>query len=75
MAGTSLLMKSLPPVVCEAAYTSVLQCLGLEDLLATDRVKVLLSMPIEAFHQKVSPAIPLIPAIDGELIHGMVDCG
>ena len=51
----------------------MLQSLGLEDLAVADRLKAMLSIPVESFYEKVSPAVPLLPVIDDELIPGMLN--
>ncbi|KAI9926750.1 hypothetical protein MW887_003844 [Aspergillus wentii] len=69
MGGTSLLMKPLPPPVTEWIYAGVLKALGLSDLSVKDRIEALLNLPATDILTKVPPTFPLIPALDGDVVH------
>lgn len=71
MSGSSLMLKPLPLPVTEFAYASVLKALDIENLSGPERVKFLLESPIEKLLESVSPSIPLMPVVDGELIPGV----
>jgi len=73
ISGTTLLMKPLPPFVAEFAYASVLESLGIKDLSPADRIKALIIMQFDLLYSKVSPAVPLMPVVDNDLIPGTVD--
>ena len=73
MSGTSLLLKPLPTFVADYSYVSVLESLGIENLSPADRIKALKGMEIDSFYSKVSPAVPLMPVIDNDIIPGTVD--
>lgn len=68
--GTGLLLKPLPPFVHEMTYKTVLGNLGISELSPEDRVKALLTMPINDILSKVPPGLPLFPVIDGTTIPG-----
>lgn len=68
--GAVLLFKPLPEVVAEAAYQKVVEAFGLADKSAEDRIKALLSIPVDDIWQKVPPGTPLVPYMDGELVPG-----
>jgi hypothetical protein len=72
MSGSSLMLKPLPAPVSEFVYASVAKDLGLENLSAMERVRVLADLPFEDLLSKVSPALPLMPVMDGDIIPGPV---
>ncbi|KAL5317254.1 hypothetical protein ACEPPN_014349 [Leptodophora sp. 'Broadleaf-Isolate-01'] len=72
MSGTSLTIKPLPLPVSEFAYSSVIETLGLKDVSGSERMKALLDIPVEKL-LSVSPNIPLMPVVDGDLIPSTVN--
>lgn len=67
-----MLMKPLPSFVGESTYLAVLRALGLEHLSPADRISAMLSLPIDDFYSKITPAFPLIPVIEDDLVPGTV---
>lgn len=68
--GTSLLFKPLPDNVTENTYQKIIEALGLEDKSPEDRVTALLTMSVDDLWQKIPPGMPLLPAIDTDLVPG-----
>jgi hypothetical protein len=68
MGGNSLLMKPLPLFVSEFAYSSVLKALDVDKLPPEQHVQALMDVPAEEYLTKITPAIPLTPVLDGDII-------
>ncbi|KAK6063704.1 carboxylesterase [Seiridium cupressi] len=69
MGGTALLMKPLPPQVTDATYAGVLKAVQVDEAASPqEQLKGLLSVAPETFLSAVGPDLPLLPAIDGEII-------
>lgn len=64
------MFKPIPEAVAEAAYQNVIKAFGLEDKSPEDRVKALLTIPVDDLWQKVPMGTPLIPSMDGETVPG-----
>ncbi|KAA8617012.1 PnbA Carboxylesterase type B [Pyrenophora tritici-repentis] len=71
--GTILLMKLIPDSMTEAAYQQVVEALGLADKSPEDRIKALLSVPVDDLWQKVPMSAPMQPSIDGDIVPGSPD--
>ncbi|KAF2682348.1 carboxylesteras-like protein [Lentithecium fluviatile CBS 122367] len=68
--GAVLLFKPIPEVVAEAAYQKIVEAFGLADKLPEDRIKALLTLPVDDLWQKVPLGTPLLPSMDGETVPG-----
>ncbi|KAF2270515.1 alpha/beta-hydrolase [Lojkania enalia] len=68
--GAVLLFKPIPLVVAETAYQSVIQAFGLADKSPEERIKSLMTLPIDELWQKVPMGVPLLPVTDGETVIG-----
>jgi hypothetical protein len=68
--GALLLFKPIPEEVAEAAYQKVIKAFGLADKSPQDRVKALLTIPVDELWQKVPMGVLLPPSIDGETVPG-----
>ncbi|EFQ87185.1 hypothetical protein CFE70_001165 [Pyrenophora teres f. teres 0-1] len=71
--GAVLLSKPLPESVTEEAYQQVIEAFGLPDKSPKDRIKTLLSAPVDDLWQKVPMSAPMQPSIDGDIIPGSPD--
>lgn len=69
--GAVLLFKPIPDVVTEAAYQKVVNALGLADKSPEERIKALLTIPVDDLWQKVPLGTPLIPSVDNETFPGV----
>ncbi|KAL2004006.1 hypothetical protein VTN02DRAFT_1069 [Thermoascus thermophilus] len=68
MSGTFLLMTPLPYSVHEDGYQQAMKALGLEKATPEERVKALLETPPQDLISKIPPSVPMLPALDGDLI-------
>lgn len=68
--GAVLLFKPIPEFVAESAYQKVVEAFGLADKTPEERIKALVSMPVDDLWQKVPLGTPLLPSIDGETVPG-----
>ncbi|KAI2479128.1 PnbA Carboxylesterase type B [Pyrenophora tritici-repentis] len=66
-------MKLIPDSMTEAAYQQVVEALGLADKSPEDRIKALLSVPVDDLWQKVPMSAPMQPSIDGDIVPGSPD--
>ena len=71
--GALLLSKLMPEPATEATYQQVIEAFGLADKSPEDRIKALLSAPVDDLWQKVPMNAPLQPSIDGDIIPGSPD--
>jgi len=71
--GAILLFKPLPPAVAEASYQKLIAAFGLADKSPEERIKALLTLPIDDFWQKAPLGVPLTPVIDAETFPGVPD--
>ncbi|KEF60618.1 uncharacterized protein A1O9_02179 [Exophiala aquamarina CBS 119918] len=69
MSGSTLLLPPLPPPVSEIAYSLSMKALDLEGLTVDERVAKLIHGPKSDLYEKITPAIPLLPVIDNEVVH------
>ncbi|CAK7222510.1 hypothetical protein SEUCBS140593_004923 [Sporothrix eucalyptigena] len=69
LSGSSLLLPPVTADVSEAAYTRTVHALGLEGLSSVERTKALVEGPVTLLYEKITPDIPLLPVIDGDLVH------
>lgn len=65
-----LLFKPIPPAVTEMAYQTIIKAFGLEQKSPEERIKALLTMPMDDLWQKVPMSAPLIPSVDGDTVPG-----
>ena len=68
MAGTPLLAKPLPLSTAESTYFEVIKELGIEGSSPEERIKALLSTSAEDVLGKISPSLPFVPVIDGDMV-------
>ncbi|KAF1949059.1 alpha/beta-hydrolase [Byssothecium circinans] len=68
--GAALLFRPIPESVAEATYQKVIEIFGLADKPPEERIKALLTIPIDDLWQKVPPSTPLFPSVDGETVPG-----
>jgi len=68
--GAVLLFKPIPAAAAEASYKKVVEAFGLADKSPEDRIKALLSLPVDDLWQRVPLGVPLLPSIDGDLVPG-----
>ncbi|KAF1996665.1 alpha/beta-hydrolase [Amniculicola lignicola CBS 123094] len=68
--GAVLLFKPIPAAVAEIAYQTVINAFGLADKTPEERIKALLEVPVDDLWQKIPPATPLLPSIDGDTVPG-----
>lgn len=68
--GAILLFKPIPEVVAESAYQNVIKAFGLEEKSPEDRIKALMSVPVNDLWQKVPQGTPMLPSVDGETVTG-----
>lgn len=71
--GTTLLIAPLPESVAEATYQNVIEALGLAEKSPEDRIKALLSVPVDDLWQKVPRTARMLPSIDGDTVPGAHD--
>ncbi|KAF1975707.1 carboxylesteras-like protein [Bimuria novae-zelandiae CBS 107.79] len=69
--GAVLLFKPLPEAVTEATYQKVIDALGLAEKTPEERIKALLSVPVDDLWQKIPPGTLLTPSIDNETVPGI----
>lgn len=58
----------LPSEVADQAAQSAVDMLGLKDVPSSEVVSRLLGLPIHDFVAKITPAVPLGPTIDGDVV-------
>ncbi|KAF2791847.1 para-nitrobenzyl esterase [Melanomma pulvis-pyrius CBS 109.77] len=68
--GAVLLFKPIPAAAAEASYAKVIEAFGLADKSPEDRIKSLLTLPVDDLWQKVPMGAPLLPSIDGDTVPG-----
>jgi len=68
--GAVLLFKPIPEAAAEAAYQAVIKAFGLADKSPEDRIKALLTIPVDDLWQKVPMGTALLPSIDGDTVPG-----
>ena len=73
MSGTTLMMQPLPSQVPEFVYGTILKSLGAEELSTEERIKKLLTLTDTELATVAPPSLPLLPAVDHDLIPGNVD--
>lgn len=66
--GTCLLRPALPGVVHEGTYQQVCAALGIEGLSAEERIKALLTLPMDEISAKVPPNVQPNAIVDGDII-------
>lgn len=66
--GSFLLVGPFSPEIYEGIYQRVLSVLGLDGLEPEERIKQLLSLPLDDVIAKLPPDIPFLPVIDGDII-------
>lgn len=66
-AGTSLLVRPLPPAAHEGTYQAVLGALNIKGETAKERVDALLKVPVDDILSKLPPGLPFLPILDGEM--------
>jgi carboxylesterase type B len=71
--GTTLLITPIPEAVAESAYQAVVEAFGLAEMSPEDRIKALLSLPVDDLWQKAPKSAPMIPSIDGDTVIGSPD--
>ncbi|CAG5169765.1 uncharacterized protein ALTATR162_LOCUS7077 [Alternaria atra] len=71
--GAILLFKPIPEFVAESSYQQAIEAFGLKDKSPEDRIKALLSIPLDDLWQKVPPTAPMLPSIDGITMPGSPD--
>jgi carboxylesterase type B len=71
--GAVLLFKPIPSAAAEASYQKIIEAFGLIDKTPEDRIKSLLTLPIDDLWQKVPMGVPLLPSVDGETVPGQPD--
>ncbi|CBX95803.1 hypothetical protein IAQ61_004638 [Plenodomus lingam] len=69
--GAVLLFPPIPQEVTESSYKQVVEALELADKSPEERIEALLKCPVDDLWQKVPPAAPLIPSIDGDVVPGL----
>lgn len=68
-----LLFKPIPDFVAESSYQKAIEAFGLTDKSPEDRIKALLSIPLDDLWQKVPPTAPMLPSVDKETMPGSPD--
>ncbi|RMZ66831.1 carboxylesterase [Pyrenophora seminiperda CCB06] len=68
--GTILFFTPIPESVTEAAYQQVVEAFGLVEKSPEDRIKALLSVPVDDLWQKIPMSAQMLPSIDGDIIPG-----
>jgi hypothetical protein len=68
--GAVLLFKPIPEAAAEASYQKVIEAFGLINKSPEDRIKSLLTLPVDDLWQKVPVTVPLLPSVDGETVPG-----
>jgi carboxylesterase type B len=68
--GAVLLFKPIPAAAAEASYQKVIEAFRLTDKTPEDRIKSLLTLPVDDLWQKVPMGVPLLPSVDGETVPG-----
>jgi hypothetical protein len=58
----------MPPVIHEGTYQAVVAALGLDRLSKEERIKALLTIPMDEFTAKLPPSVQPNAIIDGDLI-------
>jgi len=71
--GAVLLFKPIPDFVAESSYQKAIEAFGLTDKSPEDRIKALLSIPLDDLWQKVPPTAPMLPSVDKETMPGSPD--
>lgn len=71
--GAVLLFKPIPDFLAESSYQKVIEAFGLSDMSPEDRVKALLSIPIDDLWQKVPHTAMMLPVVDGDTVPGSPD--
>ncbi|EOA88727.1 hypothetical protein ACJQWK_06076 [Exserohilum turcicum] len=69
--GAILLFKPIPESVAESSYQQIIKELGLADLSPEDRIKALLSLPVDDLWQKLPKSAPMFPTVDGDTVPGI----
>ncbi|KAF4456815.1 alpha beta-hydrolase [Fusarium albosuccineum] len=62
----------LPMEVADGIAKDVKSALGLDDVSSNDVTQYLLDIPVEDFWTKIPQTVPMIPVIDGDIIHTRV---
>ncbi|KAI4685004.1 uncharacterized protein J4E88_004447 [Alternaria novae-zelandiae] len=71
--GAVLLFKPIPDFVAESSYQKAIEAFGLTDKSPEDRIKALLSIPLDDLWQKVPPTAPMLPSVDKDTMPGSPD--
>jgi hypothetical protein len=66
--GSFLLVGPFSYDIYEGVYQQVLSALGLDKLEPEERIKQLLSLPIDDVIAKLPPYIAFLPVIDGDIV-------
>lgn len=66
--GTCLVRPALPAVVHEGTYQQVLTALGIEGLSGEERIKALLTLPMDEITAKLPPNVQPNAVVDGDII-------
>lgn len=66
--GSFLLVGPFSPEIYEGIYQRVLSVLGLDTLEPEERIRKLLTLPLDEVIAKLPPDVPFMPVIDGDII-------
>lgn len=68
MGGSPLLLGACGAEYQEGVYARAIEILGLQDATPAERIKALLTIPMDEVVTKLFPPLPYRPMVDGDLI-------